>query len=319
MTTPSPKTQTEIEPNNSTVAINTTPGQMKQPMMGMQPMMMPMNGMGGMTPMGPMGPMGGMGYMPGMMGYGPQNFMYCEDPMKDLAISTGAIIRQQIEMFEAYSGCETQNRYQVFIQSPMGLKYAFQCNERSGCCGRCCGCSTDCRSLEIVVRHVSSPAEIDADISKIFLRANKPCTLGCCCCRPYMDVKLAEENKYLGKVREPFTCCDKDAEIYDENGHLKYTISGDCCQFGLCCGSSAEKLAEIEFKITQNNEIVGMMKKMNASLGEYFTKADSYKISFPNKATPEEKMLFIIAGLLIDYQNFENNETPQNNRKQQGY
>ena len=29
---------------------------------------------------------------------------------------------------------------------------------------------------------------------------------------------------------------------------------------------------------------------MSASLGEYFTKADSYKISFPTKATPEEKV-----------------------------
>ena len=286
------------------------------PMMGMgyNPMM------GGMGPMGPMGPMGGMnpmGQMPAMMmGYGPQNFMYVDDPMKELAVSTGAIIRQEIEMYEAISGCETQNKYQVFIQSPMGLKYCFKCNERSGCCARCC-CSNDCRSLEIVIRHVS-PNEVDTDISKIYIRANKSCSL-CCCCRPNMEVRLVEENKYLGRVREPFTCCDKDAEIYDEKGNLKYRIIGDCCQMGLCCGSSVEKMAEIEFKIVQGNEVVGMMKKMMATLGEYFTKADSYKISFPTKATPEEKMLFICAGLLIDYQNFERDETPKENKKQQMY
>lgn len=286
------------------------------PMMGMgyNPMM------GGMGPMGPMGPMGGMnpmGPMPAMMmGYGPQNFMYVDDPMKELAVSTGAIIRQEIEMYEAISGCETQNKYQVFIQSPMGLKYCFKCNERSGCCARCC-CSNDCRSLEIVIRHVS-PNEVDTDISKIYIRANKSCSL-CCCCRPNMEVRLVEENKYLGRVREPFTCCDKDAEIYDEKGNLKYRIIGDCCQMGLCCGSSVEKMAEIEFKIVQGNEVVGMMKKMMATLGEYFTKADSYKISFPTKATPEEKMLFICAGLLIDYQNFERDETPKENKKQQMY
>ena len=76
-----------------------------------------------------------------------------------------------------------------------------------------------------------------------------------------------------------------------------------------------KKIAEIEFKIVQGNEVVGMMKKMSASLGEYFTKADSYKISFPPKATPEEKMLFICAGLLIDYQNFERDETPKKNKQ----
>ena len=305
--------QKENEANNTNQTLQTSvSGEAPQhagkanPMMGMgyYPMM------GGVNPMGPMGPMGPMAA--GMMGYGPQNFLYVDDPMKELAISTGAIIRQEIEMLEYVTGCETQNKYQVFIQSPMGLKYCFKCNERSGCCARCC-CSNDCRSLEIVIRHVS-PNEVDTDISKIYIRANKSCS-PCFCCRPNMDVRLAEENKYLGRVREPFTCCDKDAEIYDENGNLKYRIIGDCCQMGLCCGSSAEKIAEIEFKIVQGNEVVGMMKKMSASLGEYFTKADSYKISFPPKSTPEEKMLFICAGLLIDYQNFERDETPKKNKQ----
>ena len=95
----------------------------------------PMMGMGYYQMMGRMNPMGPIGQMPaGMMGYGPQNFMYVDDSMKEFAISTGAIIRQEIEMHEAVSGCETQNIYQVFVQSPMGLKYCFKCNERSGCC-----------------------------------------------------------------------------------------------------------------------------------------------------------------------------------------
>ena len=50
------------------------------------------------------------------------------------------------------------------------------------------------------------------------------------------------------------------------------------------------------------------MRKLSArNFGEFFTKADSYRIDFPAKATPEEKMLLIIAGLMIDYQNFEDN------------
>ena len=308
MTTP----PTTIEQQNTTGQVM-MPGMMPGAMPGMMPGVMP-----GMMP----GAMPGMmqGNMPGMSpyGYGPQMFIYCEDPMKELAQSTGAIIRQEIELLEAYSGCETQNRYQVFIQSPMGLKYAFKCNERSGCCSRCC-CANSCRGLEMVIRHVASAAEIDTDISRIFIRANKPCALGCCClCRPQMDIKLEETKNYLGSVREPFTCCDKDAEVYDEGHNLKYRLVGDCCQFGLCCGSSAEKMAEIEFQIQRNGEQVGMMKKMSSSLGEYFTKADSYKISFPLDATPEDKMLLICSALLIDYQNFERDETPDRNRRKEG-
>ena len=293
---------------------------MNGPMNHMNPMMNgPMNQMNPMMN-GSMNPMiGQMGYTQGMMGYGPNSFQYCEDPMKELSICTGAIIKQEIEMLEVYSGCETQNRYQVLIQSPMGIKFAFQCNEKSGCCSRCC-CPNDCRSLEIIVRHLTSAAEWDTDLAKIFLRAEKPCALGCCClCRPYMNVKLINENQYIGKVREPFTCCDRDVEIYNNSDQLKYRIVGDCCQLGFCCGSSAEKIIQIEFKILENNEIVGMMTKTNATLGEYFTKADSYKISFPNKATSEEKMLLIVAGLLIDYQNFEKDETPRQNLKKEGY
>ena len=288
------------------------PGMMPGTMPGTIPGMMP-----GMMPGTMPGAVPGM--MPEMMlgyGYGPQMFAYCEDPMKELAQSTGAIIRQEIELAEVYSGCETQNRYQVFIQSPMGLKYAFKCNERSGCCSRCC-CSNSCRKLEILIRHIASAAEFDTDISRIFLRANKPCACGfLCACRPRMDITLEESKKYLGSVREPFTCCDEDAEVYDENHNLRYRLVGNCCQIGLCCGSSAKKMAEIEFIIKRNGDQVGMMKKMSSSLGEYFTKADSYKISFPLDATPEEKLLLICAGLLIDYQYFENDSIPDKNKRQ---
>ena len=284
--------------------------------------MMPMGMMpgmyGGMTPgmMPGMAPGMAPGMMPGMMGY--QNFLYCEDPMKELLQSTGAIIRQDIEMFEVISGCETQNRYQVFLQSTMGLKIAFKCIESSGCCSRSC-CPNDCRGLHLTINHVASAAEIVTDISKKFLIAEKPCCGGCCCfCRPHMDIIFNENKKLIGRVREPFTCCDRDAEVLDEVGNLKYRIVGSCCQMGFCCGSSAEKLIEIEFKILKNGEQVGFMKKMNSSFGEYFSKADSYIIAFPVDATPEEKILLICAGLLIDYQNFEREETPKKNRQKQG-
>ena len=68
------------------------------------------------------------------------------------------------------------------------------------------------------------------------------------------------------------------------------------------------------FKILRNGQSVGIMKKLTSSYGEYFSKADSYKITFPLDATPEDKMLLICAGLLVDYQNFEKDKTPRKNR-----
>ena len=270
------------------------PGMMPGMMPGMEPRMMP-------------------GMMPGMMGYGPQAFTYIEDPMVELAQCVGAIIRQELEMFEIISGCETQNRYHVFLQSNKGLKYAFKCIERSGCCARAC-CSNNCRTIKLDIRHVASANE-DPDLAKLFISARKPCACSCCCfCRPQLNINLSTNNEYLGKIREPCSCCDIKMETYDKNKTLKYLIIGNCCQYGLCCGSSAEKLAEIQFKILRNGQSVGIMKKLTSSYGEYFSKADSYKITFPLDATPEDKMLLICAGLLVDYQNFEKDKTPRKNR-----
>lgn len=321
MTTQEQTQETNNEANMTNQQLANPQGMYPGMAPGMYPGMAPGMAPGvapGMAPgMGP-GMMPGMnpGMMPGMMGYGPQTFIYCQDPMTELAQSTGAIIRQEIEMFEVVTGCETQNRYNVFIQSSMGLKYAFRCIERSGCCCRTC-CSANCRSLKMDIRHVASPNE-DPELSKIFISASKPCAMGCCClCRPHLDINLSDNNLYLGRIREPCTCCDIQTDIYNKNYELKYSIVGSCCQFGLCCGSSMEKMTEIEFRIKSQGKTVGVMKKLSSTVGEYFTKADSYKISFPNQATPEEKMLLICAGLLVDYQNFERDETPKNNRRGQ--
>ena len=35
------------------------------------------------------------------------------------------------------------------------------------------------------------------------------------------------------------------------------------------------------------------------------TSADSYQVNFPANATPNEKLLLIVTGLMIDYQYFE--------------
>ena len=54
------------------------------------------------------------------------------------------------------------------------------------------------------------------------------------------------------------------------------------------------------------SEAVGTIVKKVAKISEMITNADSYLITFPPKATSADKLLLIIAGLMIDYQYFEN-------------
>ena len=45
--------------------------------------------------------------------------------------------------------------------------------------------------------------------------------------------------------------------------------------------------------------------KKKANFAELITTADSYQINFPPESTPNDKMNLIAAGLMIDYQFFE--------------
>ena len=259
-------------------------------------------------PIVPVGPMIPPPYA-GPMINSPQNFVYIQDPFTELANSYGAIISQTPSFLEALTGCVTQNRYHVFLETPYGLKYCFKCNEKSEGCARCC-LSGKARPLQIIMRHVVSLEELRGDLAKVFIIIDKPCQPGCCCfCRPYMDVRLADNGQRLGIIREPCTCCDIVTYVMDGNGSLRYEIVGDCCQLGLCCGSAVQKLANINFDIRQNGFVVGSVKKLSSNIGEFFTKADSFEIVFPTNATPNDKLLLIINGLMLDYQNFEKGDS----------
>lgn len=259
-------------------------------------------------PMAPMGPVMVPPYA-GPMINSPQNFVYIQDPFTEIAQSRTAIVRQEPALLERLTGCVTRNHYHVFLSTPYGLKYAFKCNEQSGGCARCC-LSANSRPLKIIMRHVISFQQYDGDMAKVFINVDKPCKCACCCfCRPYMDVRLADNGQQLGIISEPCTCCDVDMEVLDTAGNLRYDINGDCCQLGLCCGPSLKKLANVNFEIKENGYTVGAIRKLTSSLGEFFTKADSYEVVFPEKATPSEKLLLILATLMIDYQNFESDNS----------
>ena len=169
----------------------------------------------------------------------------------------------------------------------MGLHYAFRCFLSSKC--NCC--SKKCRTVNILFRHASRD-EIDPDLTKIILEANKPCALNCCCfCRNEMIINYFEgEKNCIGKIIEPCGLCGIKADIYDENNNLLYRIVGD---------------DDERFKIfDKNKSTVGEVTK-TFFLSSQLMKSNTYKILFPQKATPNEKILLISAVLFIEYKDFE--------------
>jgi len=236
-------------------------------------------------------------------------YTYVLDPMQELALSPSVLIRQQPQFFEQISGCESPNRYFVFSQSPQtGFKMLFKCKEQSECCQRNC-CSASMREFVMDIKHIANAGALNENFQNSFVHVNKPFKCTCCCLeRPEMIANYSANGELVGKVKQPFSCCDPIFTIYDNAGTMRYYIYADCCQCGLCCSGPCAKMSEVTFNIYRDANMgqpIGSIVKKIANFSELITSADSYQVNFPADARPNEKLLLIITGLMIDYQFFE--------------
>ena len=237
-------------------------------------------------------------------------YAYVEDPMVELAVSTGVLIRQQPQFFEQITGCETPNRYFVFSQSPQtGFKLLFKCKEMSECCQRNC-CPANQREFIMDMKHIANAGMMNDNFQNSFVHIHKPFKCTCFCLeRPVMNATFGMGGQMVGQVKQPFSCCDPIFTIYDGSGTLRYFIHADCCQCGLVCANNiCGKASEVIFNIFKDGSMtqpVGSIIKKMATFTEMVTSADSYQVNFPPDATPNDKLLLIICGLMVDYQFFE--------------
>ena len=233
-------------------------------------------------------------------------YLPIKDPLGELGNCVGILIKQIPEVFEELTGCEMENLYHVYGSSTSGFRFLLKCRESSSWCTRRC-CTSSRRGFNMDIGFIASGNPMDP-IASQFARADKGCTLGCCClCRPEMILTLVDTKELVGRARFVCTLCDPTFHVYDEKDILRYIITGSCCQCGLMCThNKCGKFSEVKFDIiTPDGEKVGKVMKQRANGAEYITDADSYEVVFPKDATPRDKLLLTAVGLLIDYQYFE--------------
>ena len=293
-------------PQNNMIQPNTVQKYPVQPMMNQQPIM----GQPGQT--GQIGQIGQIG-QPGqpMPVYVDLKFTFVQDPISELAMSYRATIRQQPEVTELLTGCESENRYHVFISLVNGMeKYLFKCKEQSTCCQRQC-CPADAREFNMLIKHISNPDAFKENFSKYFAKLSKPYKCSCLClARPKITGEYTSNNQVFGEVKEECSCCDPLFVVLNQS-EVKYSITINCCQCGFCCRSACSGYYAVDCIIREggkNGTPVGSIKKKLASnILEFMGDADTYIIEFPPSATPEDKLSLIMAGLFIDYRYFESN------------
>ena len=224
------------------------------------------------------------------------------------------LIRQEADILEAVSGCQKPNNYHVYGRlANKHLVYIFKCREFSGCCMRCF-CPVNIREFDMKIKHMNKDKNNKNDFNKdLYLNIYKPLRCACICiCRPELDIKYSDSNKKnnnLGKIRSLFSILDPKFEVENKEGKILYNIVADCCQCGLMCrnnmlGKTDEAHFFIYNPIDFNSPIGDICKKSSESL---LSISDDYIITLPKNSEPEEKLLLISAGLMIDYQYFERN------------
>jgi len=227
----------------------------------------------------------------------------------------GVFIKQKLEIGEILTGCQQSNTYNVYPLSKDGDKKGkklFKCKESSDCCARVC-LAPDCRPFTMKVKLTDDDEDVD---SAPFLEIDRPCKCTCYCCnRPEIRVSYVEngQNQYLGKVVNPWTCCDIELEVFDSANQLVYKIDGNCCQLGLHCSGPCDACQTIDFDIkTGGGEVVSTLQKRSPGcVAAMVSEADNFSLNFPHKSTKEQRALLLCAVLFLDYRYFEEKQNNQ--------
>lgn len=229
----------------------------------------------------------------------PQGVPNCPPGLEYLAVLDQVLVHQQVELFEAFTGIETKNKF--VLKNSLGQQCFFAYEESDLCMRLCCG---PARGL---MMHI-----VD-NTGKEVLRVNRPfkCCAGCCwcanteCCSFDIEIEAPAGNK-IGSVHQMGSCWRPWYEIRDANGDAIFNIKGPCCPCsGVCC--TCDYPFEI-LPVHGSGEPIGRITKQYSGFTkEAFTDATNFSVTFPKDLDVKMKGVLLGATFLIDIMFFERN------------
>lgn len=197
------------------------------------------------------------------------------------------IVKQTVELLEAFTGYETNNKYAVTNVMDQRCYYAV---EDSNCCNRnCCG----------PIRAFSMKILDNSAQEVMHIERNLRCT-SCWfpCCLQSMDV-YAPPGKLIGRVEQGWSAAYPVFHIVDDRGDTQLTVKGPCCTCSIC--------GDVEFDVTDRR--TGgegkITKQWSGFAKETFTDADVFGVRFPPQLEVRTKATLLAATFLIDFMFFE--------------
>merc|ERR1719323_236233 len=198
------------------------------------------------------------------------------------------LIKQQVELLEAFTGWESCNKYRIFNSMGQDVFYAKEDND---CCTRmCCGPG---RPFEM---------EIVDNLGREVIHLVRPLNCQACCfpcCLQYLEVQ-SPRGHVIGTVHQEWTFCTPLFTIKDHLGNPVLKIEGPMCGYECC--------TDVDFNVTSavNGSEVGKITKQWSGFGrEMFTDSDNFGVNFPIDLDVKVKATLLGATFLIDFMYFE--------------
>ncbi|PAA47373.1 hypothetical protein BOX15_Mlig010494g1 [Macrostomum lignano] len=225
--------------------------------------------------------------------------------MDKLAGSSSFKVKQQVEMLEALTGFETNNKYD--IKDSEGKK-VYKAKEHSGVCSRMCLGSQ--RPFRIEIEEKDSD-KIVMEVKRDYKYSCIGQCFSCCdCCKDCVTCEAPPGN-VIGFVKQEYNACNANFSIRDANGDVMLLIEGPC----FCgCRCPGQKYKFRLLSADGSQEVGKLYKEWGGLAKELFTDADNFKVEVANDTSVQVKSILVAAALLIDFMFFEDSGGHSSNR-----
>lgn len=204
------------------------------------------------------------------------------------------IVKQQVELLEAFTGFETNNKYK--ITNSLGQQVYFAAEDTDMCTRQCCGPG---RPFDM---------RIFDNAQNEIIHIQRPLRCGLCCfpcCLQEMEI-CAPAGQVVGYVVQKWTLCAPRFEIQDANHNCILIIEGPVCVCNMC--------GDVEFKVLSSNgetEVGKISKQWGGIIREAYTDADTFGVTFPMDLDVKAKATLLGSVFLIDFMYFEQSNQNQ--------
>ncbi|XP_017017928.1 phospholipid scramblase 1 isoform X2 [Drosophila kikkawai] len=226
----------------------------------------------------------------------PSGIPNCPRGLEYLTTIDQLLVKQKVELLEAFTGFETNNKFS--IKNALGQKVYYAVEDNDCCTRNCCGPSRpfDMRVFDNYQQEV--------------IHMHRPLACSSClfpCCLQSIEVSAPPGN-VIGTIEQEWSICSPSFRILNHIGDTVLRIQGPFCTFSLC--------GDVEFEVLSlTGEKVGKISKQWSGLArEIFTDADFFGISFPLDLDVRMKAVLLGATFLIDAMFFEKQGNQETDR-----